>query len=284
MAKLKSPFFSFGASGRLGRAFTVARRLTGPAWLLRGRPTDPKTQAQQEWRHMYQKGVALWHALSESEILEWERAGTRRGMTGFAWFMSQCLRPNPGLYLPLQGGTMQGAIEMDGQHIHGLPEPIHLQDPLRRQDYVDYIQPWLVHQGARVKRTSDQSIPDNSITAIIFDTENYDNDNMWTAAPNPERITIQTAGIYLVIGQVHWAAHAAGFRALLLQSMPTGYIAQVRTGMDPTTNEWRGPVTTTWQCDIGDTFLLHVYQNSGAPLNVLYHAEQSPVLQANRIG
>ncbi|MBA7529778.1 hypothetical protein ES705_21977 [subsurface metagenome] len=233
---------------------------------------------------MWQLASELWHQLSDSEILEWERAGTRRGMTGFAWYMSQALRPNPGIYLPLAGGVMSGDIGMDGHQVKDLPGPDADQDAATKKYHDDNLPAGGYTEGARVQRTSNQSIPDNGISRISFDTENYDNDNMWEGVTNPDRMTIQTAGIYLFTGQVHWAAHAAGFRALLIQLMPAGYIAQVRTGVDPTTNEWRGPITTTWQCDVGDTLGLHVYQNSGGNLNVLYHANQSPVLSANRIG
>ncbi len=171
MAKLKSPFFSFGATGRLGKALTVARRLTGPVWLLRGRPTDPKSPAQQEWRHMYQKGVALWHALSENEILEWERAGTRRHMTGFAWFMSQCLRPNPGLYLPLQGGVMTGDIDMDGHAITALPAPVNPNDAARKTDL--YSPPTLHRVRGFLSVRQDQFL-NGKIGRVQLDAVSYD--------------------------------------------------------------------------------------------------------------
>ncbi len=136
MAKPKSPLFSFGATGRLGKALTVARRLAGPVWLPRGRPTDPRTDAQLSWRTMWQLASELWHQLSPEETAEWERAGTIRGMTGFAWYMSQALRPNPGIYLPLAGGDMTGRIDMQGSCLHGLPAPTHVNDAAR-QAYVD---------------------------------------------------------------------------------------------------------------------------------------------------
>ncbi|MBA7581704.1 hypothetical protein ES708_23613 [subsurface metagenome] len=44
-------------------------------------------------------------------------------MTGFAWFVSQALKPNPGLYLPLQGGTMSGDIDMAGHNIFNAEFP-----------------------------------------------------------------------------------------------------------------------------------------------------------------
>lgn len=140
MKKLRGPLFSLGATGRLSRAYTLARRLTGPAWLLRGRPDDPKTDAQLSWRTMWQLASELWHQLSPEETAEWERAGTIRGMTGFAWYMSQALRPNPGIYLPLAGGAMTGMLDMNGQHLHGLKGPVHATDGARKKYVDDHIE------------------------------------------------------------------------------------------------------------------------------------------------
>ena len=77
---------------------------------------------------MYQKAVALWHGLSAAEKGEWESQARPKHMTGFAWFMSQALKPNPGLYLPLQGGTMQGIIEMDGWPVRNMLDPVITAD------------------------------------------------------------------------------------------------------------------------------------------------------------
>ncbi len=284
MARLKSPLFSLGAIGRLGKRFTVTRRLTGPGWLLRGRPTDPRTEPQLSWRTMWQLAADLWHGLPESEILEWERAGTRRGMTGFAWYMSQALRPNPGIYLPLAGGDMTGVIDMQANHIHGLPNPVHITDATRKQ-YVDQkVREEVTRPGARVRRTTDQDIPHNDETTISFNMEYYDNDDIWEGVTNPDRLTIKTAGIYLIIGQVHWSAHSDGYRRITIQHSVNGPLAQVIVDLVPITNLWRGQVTTTWDCIIGDYFELRVYQNSGVQLQALAHAEQAPVLSAVRIG
>lgn len=136
MAPLKNPLFSLTASGRLTRAFTLARRLTGPGWLLRGRPADPKTEPQLSWRTMWQLAAGLWHQLSPDERAQWESAGTARAMTGFAWYMSQALRPNPGIYLPLAGGTMTGDIDTDNHTVTGLPAPIQ-DHHAARKGYVD---------------------------------------------------------------------------------------------------------------------------------------------------
>ncbi|KKM82452.1 hypothetical protein LCGC14_1319490 [marine sediment metagenome] len=77
---------------------------------------------------MWQLATSLWHQLSAAERRAWESAGTTRHMTGYAWFMSQALRPNPGVYLPLAGGSMSGDIAMDNHLIVGLADPVNPQD------------------------------------------------------------------------------------------------------------------------------------------------------------
>ncbi|GAI14555.1 unnamed protein product, partial [marine sediment metagenome] len=63
-------------------------------------------------------------------------------MTGYAWFISQCLRPNPGIYLPLQGGTMQGNIDMAKHRLLKLPLPTVNQEAASKK-YVDDLAPGL---------------------------------------------------------------------------------------------------------------------------------------------
>lgn len=136
MAKLKAPLFSLGATGRLAKHLSFLRRRKQNIVEQRPIPTDAKSPTQLVWRHMYQKAIALWHALSDEEKQEWETSARPRHMTGFAWFMSQCLRPNPGIYLPLQGGTMSGNIDMAKHRILRLPVPIDDQEPARKVDII----------------------------------------------------------------------------------------------------------------------------------------------------
>lgn len=117
MAKLFKPLHSLSALGALGKELTIRGRGKSRIMEKKPIPRDAKTSAQLAWRTMYQLAIDLWHALSTAEKQEWESSATPRHMTGFAWFMSQALRPNPGLYLPLLGGTMQGDIDMDGHDI-----------------------------------------------------------------------------------------------------------------------------------------------------------------------
>lgn len=134
MAKLKNPLLSLKAQGGLAKALTFLRRRHQDIVESTPIPEDAKSLAQLSWRHMYQKCTALWHALSAAEKQDWESSARRKHMTGYAWFISQCLRPNPGIYLPLQGGTMSGDIDMAKHRILKLPAPVDNQEPARKID------------------------------------------------------------------------------------------------------------------------------------------------------
>ncbi|GAH87777.1 unnamed protein product, partial [marine sediment metagenome] len=86
------------------------------------------------WRTMFTQCSSLWHDLSNAEKQSWESAARPLHMTGYAWYISQCLRPNPGIYLPLAGGTMSGNIDMDTLRILKLPAPVADEEPSRKSE------------------------------------------------------------------------------------------------------------------------------------------------------
>ncbi|GAI18339.1 unnamed protein product, partial [marine sediment metagenome] len=91
---------------------------------------------------MFTKCVDLWHLLSEAERQQWESLARPLHMSGYAWYISQCLRPNPGIYLPLQGGTMSGNIDMAKHRLLKLPLPTDVQEAASKA-YVDALAPGL---------------------------------------------------------------------------------------------------------------------------------------------
>lgn len=127
MSKLKNPLFSLEGHGKLG---AITMRHTRSATIAETIPKlkDMHSDSQVSWRTMFEKCTLLWHALSAAEKKTWEALATPKHMTGYALWQSQCLRPNPGIYLPLAGGTMQGAIDMSTHAITTLPDPTANQD------------------------------------------------------------------------------------------------------------------------------------------------------------
>lgn len=283
MSKLKNPLFSLDARNSLSKAISYVRRRGQNIAEGYPEPDDVKSLAQLSWRHMYQKGVALWHGLSAAEQQEWESLARPKHMTGFAWFMSQMLKPNPGLYLPLQGGTMQGNIEMDGHHIHGLPLAFHLTDPLRLDDYINIIEPQFMNEGARVTHSAIQAIPNNTWTVPAFNTERYDTDTIHDNGVSNSHLTCKTAGKYIIVGQVNFTADVNGIRYLVIRLNGATWIAYEGTGLTAAGN-WYTGVSTIYDLALTDYVELLILQNSGIPLNLLRTLNYSPEFMMQRIG
>ncbi len=136
MSKLKNPLLSFGARGSLAKIVSFVRRRRTNIVEKIPLPADAKSYDQLSWRTMFLMARDLWLELSPEEKRTWESAGTTRHLTGYMYFMSQALRPNPGIYLPLLGGTMQGDIAMAAFKIENLPDPAADQDAATKA-YVD---------------------------------------------------------------------------------------------------------------------------------------------------
>jgi len=129
--------------------------------------------------------------------------------------------------------------------------------------------PGVVSQpGARVYRTTNQTIPNVTSTAILFDAERFDTENIHDTATNTDRLTCRTPGKYLIIGQVEWAVVTAGERLVWIES--NGSVAQgrVRALAGGNTTQPTQIASTILDLQVGDYVRLLVYQDSGAGLNV----------------
>ena len=282
MSKLKNPLFSLSGKGGLGKAISFVRR--GGRDIAEKKPVvpDAKSPAQLIWRHMYQKAVALWHALSEAEKQEWESLARPKHMTGFAWFISQALKPNPGLYLPLQGGKMQGTIDMDKYFITKLPEPVGNQDAATKKYHDDNLPPGGYTEGCKIYNTVSQTIFDGVPAYLTFNSEDYDTDGMHDPGVNPERITINTAGIYLITFHGHIQQNVNGERqADILRN--TSIIARSRQDAETLTPTYFN-FTTIFQLTIGQYLRVRIFQDSGGDLAIATATYYTPYFMAQRIG
>lgn len=178
---------------------------------------------------------------------------------------------------------MQGHILMDGYHIHGLPAPIHVQDPLRRQDYVDYIQPFLHAHGARVWYDADFSVPHNTWTILPFNREDYDTAGIHDNAVSNSRLTCQTAGKYVIVANIGWEGNAAGFRRLSFWLNGTTWLNSI--GASPPNGGFiLIECVTIYDLIVGDFVEIRVYQNTGGVLVSSYQAQRTPRFMMQRIG
>lgn len=283
MSKLKNPLLSLDARNTIGKAISFVKRRGQNIAEKKPEIPDARSLAQLSWRHMYQKAVALWHALSAAEKEEWESSARPKHMTGFAWFMSQALKPNPGLYLPLQGGTMSGDIDMAKNRILRLPAPADAQEPLRLSEFTANIAPYLYTEGARVFHNLAQAIANGVTTALAFNSERYDTDSIHDNVVQNSRLTCQTAGKYVIVANVGWESAAGGRRQLAIRINGVSSLALIEAGLGPG-GECRMSTSTLWDFVVTDYIEVTVFHTQGAPLNIAFSPAYSPVFGMQRIG
>ena len=282
MVKLKNPLSSLGASGSISKAISFVRRRKQNIAEKKPEVKDVQTTAQLSWRHMFLKCTALWNALSAAEQAQWESLARPLHMTGYAYWQSQCLRPNPGIYLPLQGGTMQGDIDMAKHRVLKLPLATDNQEPISLAYAKAYIFPYLHFQGARVFHTTSQSIPDATPTILAFNDEMYDSDAIHDKVVNNSRLTCKTAGEYVISATVAWEGNIAQKRRLSFKVNNSVYIAFTIGHVDDA-EVFYMTITTINALALNDYVELEVFQNSTVALNVLALAQYTPYFAMGRI-
>ena len=125
----------------------------------------------------------------------------------------------------------------------------------------------LVVPAARVYNNADQSIPNNSATALTFNSETFDTDTIHDTSTNTGRLTCKTAGIYEISASVAFAAHSTGTRALYFYLNGATTIAQVRLRATPDGRTMLN-LNTQYSLSVNDYIELYAYQNSSGALSV----------------
>lgn len=132
-----------------------------------------------------------------------------------------------------------------------------------------YITRWHVNQPrCFAYRSTTQSIPDNAETAILFDLEKYDIENLHSITATTSRFTIPSGaeGVYLCIGRAAWAANAAGVRDLFINV--NGVRQAAARQLPGAATAFTMECTTFIRLEVADYVEFSVLQNSGGALNL----------------
>ncbi len=127
--------------------------------------------------------------------------------------------------------------------------------------------------GVRCYRSAVQSIPNATVTAMLWDVENYDTNAFHsTTGANTDRITIPSGqeGYYSITANVNWATNATGFRngSIRVNNDATtiGAVVYIQPyNIASTENSME--ITTVFYLNVGDYVTFNVYQDSGGNLN-----------------
>jgi hypothetical protein len=134
--------------------------------------------------------------------------------------------------------------------------------------------------GARVYHNANQSIANNTLTALALNQERYDDAAFHDTVTNNSRLTIPAGmgGKYSITGHVDWAANAdANERSVAIRLNGTIYIAfQSVPSINSASVSTRLSVATIYELAATDYVELVVRQQSGGALNLLASVNFSP--------
>lgn len=137
-------------------------------------------------------------------------------------------------------------------------------------------------QGCRVFNSANISIPNSSVTTVTFDSERFDTDNMHSLTTQPERITINTKGRYIVGFSVQSSTTATGAQRLAyLRVNGSTYIGITR--FSPNALGVFFQVVAVYDFAAGDYIEAQYFQDSGGPDNLLASGNNSPEFWAHRL-
>lgn len=121
---------------------------------------------------------------------------------------------------------------------------------------------------AHLRQTVAQSIPNAGFTALTFDVEDVDSDNMHSTVTNTQRLTAVTAGWYQVGGGISFTANVTGQRGARLAVNGTALVASGSQFQTAGAGAMNIPLRAILVfLNVGDFLTLDALQNSGAALN-----------------
>jgi hypothetical protein len=118
--------------------------------------------------------------------------------------------------------------------------------------------------------TTAQSIPDATITAINFNTEDFDVGDLHDLTTNTNRITIPTGGTgrYTIKAQVRFDNNSTGRRVVYLYKNASE-VARANLFTAHATEDTYLQIAYDDQASAGDYYDVRVFQNSGGALDVV---------------
>ena len=124
----------------------------------------------------------------------------------------------------------------------------------------------LVQPNCLAYRTGTQLIPNAAHTVVSLNLELFDTDDMHDNVTNNSRITIKTAGKYILNASVQFVPNGTGQRQIQIWKNGAA-MARVFVGSIPTFNS-RLNVTAIVDGVVDDYYELYVWQNSTISLNI----------------
>lgn len=135
--------------------------------------------------------------------------------------------------------------------------------------------------AARVYRTTNFNVLNNTYTPIVFTAKRFDTDNIFGSG---SRLTCRTSGLYLITGGMEWVANVAGNRYIRI-TLNGGTVISYGVMVTPFAGAtFPLNITTIYQLNVDDYVELSVQQSTGSPLDVVATANYSPEFGMGYVG
>ena len=139
--------------------------------------------------------------------------------------------------------------------------------------------------SARVYNDADIGISHNTLTALTFNSERWDTDEIHSTVSNTGRLTCKTAGLHGIYGHIRFAPNVSGSRIISIRLNGTDVIAHQRVSAIPASgDETSISIYTEYVLAVNDYVELLVFHNSGTTLSVTYTAKYSPEFGMTYLG
>ena len=186
--------------------------------------------------------------------------------------------------MALLSGKAGANFSMNTHKLTGVVDPTAAQDAATKKYVDDNLPAGPYTQGCRVYNNADFSVANATAWVIHpFNSEQYDTDTMHDNTTNNTRITFTTAGIYIAIFQVKWAASVTGRRIMGMRMNGATLIAFDERPI-PGNNTFNMTLPTLVEASATDYIEAILYQNSGAALDTKHDLPANVYFMAQRIG
>ncbi len=125
------------------------------------------------------------------------------------------------------------------------------------------------NNGCRVTSSGNVALANNTLTAVAFDTEVYDNGGCHSTVTNNTRLTAPTSGLYLIVSSAEFAAAVTGARHIYIKVNNTIYVDQA--GQNTNSASFTSILGTTgfYYLTATDYVELFALQDSGGSLDLV---------------
>lgn len=149
-------------------------------------------------------------------------------------------------------------------------------------DAINFI--WSGAPTVKVYNSANISVPNNTETALTFDTELWDTDGMHDTVSQTERLTCVTAGKYYIHACVEFAAGNTGYRLLSIRLNGSTYLARIKVQAATSSQPTILALSTEADLVAADYVELTAWHTQGSAINAVYAAAYSPNFGMRRLG